>query len=216
MGSNSRKMKPVIIFPVLLCFLASSVHSQSFKKIQKKIKSLTASINSATTQVNALQISVRSALTNADAGSVFDATLSSGSTKCGAQTITGWTVNLDQKMAYADTTFSAGSQLTASTGRFVPAVRGYYKICAYFRFRNTGNSNDVTIRKNGNVIAAFGNAIQNDWRSTGTCVTTTLATTDYVDVHQYSGGSNDCIEETGWYYSRFMGHLIACDTTNCA
>jgi len=200
---------------VFACVIVSQVQGQSYKKITKKIAALSTKIIAATTQLNTLQTSVRSSLSNADAGSVFDATLAAG-TKCGAQTITGWTVNLDQKMAYADTTFSAGSQFTASTGRFVPAVRGYYKICSYFRFRNTGNSNDVTIRKNGAVIAAFGSAIQNDWRSTGTCVTVTLATTDYVDVHQYSGDSNDCIEETGWYYSRFMGHLIACDTTKCA
>jgi len=210
-------MKPIrtTLLVVSACVLLSQVHGQSYKKIVKKIAAINTKMAAASTQLNTLQRSVRSALTNTDAGSVFDATLSAG-TKCGAQTITGWTVNLDQKMAYADTSFSAGSQLTASTGRFVPAVRGYYKICAYFRFRNTGNSNDVTIRKNGAVVAAFGSAIENDWRSTGTCVTVTLGTTDYVDVHQYSGGSNDCIEETGWYYSRFMGHLIACDTTNCA
>ena len=31
--------------------------------------------------------------------------------KCGPQIITGWTVNLDQKMLYADTAFSAGTQV---------------------------------------------------------------------------------------------------------
>ena len=34
--------------------------------------------------------------------------------KCGPQIITGWTVNLDQKMLYADTAFSAGTQVENS------------------------------------------------------------------------------------------------------
>jgi len=52
----------------------------------------------------------------------------------------------------------------------------------------------VTIRKNGAIIAAFGSGIERDWRSTGTCVVTTLSTTDYVDLYHQSGGSSDCIQ----------------------
>ena len=89
---------------------------------------------------------------------------------------------------------------------------------------------DITIKKNGAVVAAFGDAVQTDWRSTGTCVILVnkfilafgssllanksphfqdLTTANTVTMHLESGGSSDCIQETGWFYARFNGYLIS-------
>ena len=85
---------------------------------------------------------------------------------------------------------------------------GYYKICAYSRFKNTGNSVDMCIRKGTTRIACYGNAIQNDWRTTGVCTIQTLATTDQISLYLESGGSSDCVQETGWNYNRISIHMI--------
>merc|ERR1719383_319924 len=128
-------------------------------------------------------------------------------TKCGAQDITGWTENLDTYYA-AGSAATSGDAFSPSTGIFTPPVAGYYNICGYFRFQNSGNANDITIYKGGSVIAAFGDAIGNDWRSTGTCTIQSLATTDTIKLRQESTGGSDCIQETGWYYARFSIYLI--------
>merc|ERR1712002_739815 len=146
---------------------------------------------------------------------IVDATLGGYTTKCGNQIITGWTSNINTAAKDAADTlypnpFNTGTgrfQLDTNTGQTFK--NGYYHVCAFFRFKNSGNSNDVTILHNGAVYAAFGNADQSDWRSTGVCVVMYLLPTDYVEMKQQSGGSSDCIEETGWYYSRFMINNIA-------
>merc|ERR1712080_120700 len=71
------------------------------------------------------------------------------------------------------------------------------------------DSSDPFTASSGTVVAAFGNADTRDWRSTGNCVVLRLTTTNSVTVKHQSGGSSDCIEETGWYYSRFIAHNIA-------
>ena len=35
--------------------------------------------------------------------------------------------------------------------------------------RNTGNSVDITLQKNGSPVAALGSATESDWRSTSVC-----------------------------------------------
>merc|ERR1712080_86804 len=139
---------------------------------------------------------------------IVDATLGGYATKCGSQVVTGWSANLNLYYAKGADVDSS-DPFTASSGTFVAPADGWYNVCAFFRFRNTGNSNDVTILKDGSVVAAFGNADTRDWRSTGNCVVLRLTTTNSVTVKHQSGGSSDCIEETGWYYSRFIAHNIA-------
>jgi len=139
---------------------------------------------------------------------IVDATLGGYATKCGSQVVTGWSTNLNLYYAKGADTDSS-DPFTASSGTFVAPADGWYNVCSFFRFRNTGNSNDVTILKDGAVVAAFGNADTRDWRSTGNCVVLRLTTTNSVTVKHQSGGSSDCIEETGWYYSRFIAHNIA-------
>ena len=76
------------------------------------------------------------------------------------------------------------------------------------RFRNTGNSVDMCIRKSGTQVACYGNAIEHDWRTTGVCTIQTLATTDTISLYLESGGANDCIEDTSFNYNRISIHLI--------
>jgi len=146
--------------------------------------------------------------TSTDKVLVVDAYLGSGD-KCGAQTISGWTSNLDIYYAGSTTTEQAATTFNTGTGTFTTPAAGWYNICASFRFRQGGNANDVTIKKNGAVIGAFGNAVDWDWRSAGTCLIQNLAANDQITVVHESTGGSDCIEETGWYYGRFLVNMIA-------
>ena len=122
---------------------------------------------------------------------VVDATLSSGTTKCAAQTITGWTENIDY---YFTTAVQTSSQFTPSTGIFIAPILGYYKICSSARFQQGGNSVDMTILKDGSVVAAYGNALQTDWRTTGVCTIQLLTTSNQISLRLQSGGSSDCVQ----------------------
>merc|ERR1712098_586643 len=115
-----------------------------------------------------------------------DATLSSGTTKCGPQTITGWTENVDYYRITAG--LQTSSQFNPSTGIFIAPKLGYYKICSSARFQKGGNSVDMTILKDGSVIAAYVNALQTDWRTTGVCTIQLLTTTNQISLG-YSQGA---------------------------
>jgi len=146
--------------------------------------------------------------TSTDKVLIVDAYLGSGD-KCGTQTITGWTSNLDIYYAGSTVTEQTAVTFNTGTGTFTAPAAGWYNICASFRFKKSGNSNDVTIKKNGAVIGAFGNAVDWDWRSSGTCLIQSLAVNDQITVVHESTGGSDCIEETGWYYGRFLVNMIA-------
>merc|ERR1711936_1102189 len=105
-------------------------------------------------------------------------------------------VDAIQRTTAPNAATSTTNTFTGTTGIFVPPVGGYYKICAYSRFRNTGNSVDMCIRKSGTQVACYGNAIEHDWRTTGVCTIQTLTTTDTISLYLESGGANDCIEDT--------------------
>merc|ERR1739838_822040 len=138
---------------------------------------------------------------------LMDATLSSGTTKCGPQTITGWTENYDY---WRNTATQTSSQFTPSTGAFVPPVNGYYKICSSARFQNSGNAVDMTLLNGGSIIAGYGSALQTDWRTTGVCTIQQLSTTSSITLRLQSGGSSDCVQETSYLYTRLSIHLISC------
>merc|ERR1712236_112868 len=131
----------------------------------------------------------------------MDATLSSG-----------WTETLDY---YYTTALQTTELFNPSTGTFTPPVAGYYKICSSARFQKGGNSVDMTILKGGSVIAAYGNALQTDWRTTGVCTNQQLATTDTITLRLQSGGSSDCVQETNYLYSRLSIHMISCLNNGC-
>jgi hypothetical protein len=54
----------------------------------------------------------------------------------------------------------------------------FHDINSFNRFQNSGNANDVTLRKSGVIYAAFGSALTAQWRSTGTCTIMQLTKTD--------------------------------------
>merc|ERR1711970_631389 len=118
---------------------------------------------------------------------------------------------VDHYTAGAPGTLQATAIFTASTGTFTAPTKGYYTLCAFFRFLKGGNAVDVTIRVSGTRVAAFGDAVGYDWRSTGVCTVQKLAAAATAIVHIESGGGSDCVEETGWSYARFNGYLIAVD-----
>merc|ERR1712055_3053 len=160
---------------------------------------------------NLVQSRTGSAAAAADVVVIFDATLTGYSTKCGAQTITGWVETLDVYYEASGATASTTQVFSPTTGTFTAPSKGYYVLCAFARFQKGGNSVDVTIKVSGARVAAFGDAVGLDWRSTGTCTIQKLAAAATATVHIESGGGSDCVEETGWYYARFNGYLIAVD-----
>jgi len=173
--------------------------------LQKQLNELTTNITNVNRDLGLTSRKKRS-IVGTDAIYAMDATLTA-TTKCGAQDITGWTQNLDTYYKAGASTTS-GDAFSTSTGIFTPPVAGYYNICGFARFQNSGNANDITIYKGSSVIAAFGDAIGDDWRSTGTCTIQSLATTDTIKLKHESTGGSDCIQETGWYYARFSVYLI--------
>merc|ERR1711981_110175 len=200
--------KMVILATLLVCSCLAPTQAATIAELEAQIAALQAQLAQAQTQMASVQRNLRTTIATAagDAVSVVDAYLTA-STKCGPQTVTGWSENIDKY--YAATSATLTSSAAFSSGRFTAPVTGWYKICAFFRFQNSGNANDVTIKLNGNVVAAFGNAIQSDWRSTGTCTIQQMtASSSYVEVYHASGGSSDCIQETGWFYGRFNAHLV--------
>jgi len=158
--------------------------------------------------------SSRTGVSAQDVVALWDYQLGGYTTKCGAQQVTGWTETLDVYYAAGAAAGTAGAVqatklVTASSGTFTAPVAGYYNICAFFRFLKGGNSVDITLKVSGTRVAAFGDAIEYDWRSTGTCTIQKLAAAATVTIHLESGGGSDCIEETGWYYGKFNGYLIS-------
>jgi len=146
-----------------------------------------------------------------DVRAVSDYYLGSGD-KCGPQTITGWTQNVD----YARTkdTAETGTRFNSGTGIYTPIIAGYYHICAYARFKLGGNAVEMCLRKGSTRIACFGNAVQYEWRSTGVCTNQLLSSTaDTISLYLESGGSSDCLQETSWRYARISVQLIQ-QTTN--
>merc|ERR1712080_676963 len=159
---------------------------------QEEIKELTSEL--AKSRASNLAES-RTGIKGEDIIALWDYQLGGYTTKCGPQQVTGWTETLD---------IASSGTFTVPTG-----LAGYYNICVFFRFLKGGNAVDVTLKVNGARVAAFGDAIEYDWRSTGTCTIQKLAAAATVTIHLESGGGSDCIEETGWYYGKFNGYLIS-------
>merc|ERR1711934_8798 len=160
--------------------------------------------------LNARIISARSMITNQgvanDVRAVSDYYLGSGD-KCGPQTITGWSQNVDY--ARTQDTLETGTRFDSSTGIYTPIIAGYYHVCAYARFKNGGNAVEMCLRKGSTRIACFGNAVQYGWRSTGVCTNQQVTSTaDTFSLYLESGGSSDCLQETSWRYARISVQLI--------
>ena len=59
----------------------------------------------------------------------------------------------------------------------------------------------------GTIAAAFGDAVGDDWRSTGTCIIKLLTAGNTINAQFHSGGG-DCIEETSWRYGVLSAYLV--------
>merc|ERR1712198_582816 len=207
MGSCGKRM-----FALLLAACVSSANGQvnNVAGLSNQVSNSANSVNNLQNRMGSLQRTVAGTANNPIVA--MDATLSGGTTKCGPQTITGWTEPLDY---YYTTAVQATQVFNPSTGTFTPPVNGYYKICSSARFQKGGNAVDMTILKGGSVIAAYGNALQTDWRTTGVCTNQQLATTDSITLRLQSGGSSDCVQETNYLYSRLSIHMISCLNNGC-
>merc|ERR1711973_2465 len=160
-----------------------------FKNLKKRAKAMEETLNGITDSLIAANKTASAATRHTSQGgtgpddlTLVDATFSN--TQCGAFTLTSWSTTLNY--------FSATGAADAAD--------------PFSRFRNTGNSNDVTVMVSGSVVAAYGNADQSDWRTTGVCFDAYLTTTQTVTVQHRSGGSNDCIQSTSWPYNKFTVH----------
>merc|ERR1712025_996302 len=202
----------MIIFLVLFSLISSSEAQNTVSALDAQVDTNAASVAGLQTRMVSLQRTTQGA--DLEPVVAVDATLSSGTTKCGPQTITGWTENIDYYRITAG--LQTSSQFNPSTGIFIAPKLGYYKICSSARFQKGGNSVDMTLLKDGSVIAAYGNALQTDWRTTGVCTIQLLTTTNQISLRLQSGGTNDCVQETVYMYSRLSIHFISCSTATCA
>merc|ERR1711973_260513 len=112
-----------ILSPCFSQQLASNTNqlNNQVANVQSSVRSLQRSTNAATQQAN-------------EVAAVLDYSLSSG-TKCGPQTITGWTERVDyfRDQATNGGAVSTTKQFIAGTGIFTPQHVGYYQICSYSR-----------------------------------------------------------------------------------
>jgi len=148
------------------------------------------------------------AATTADTFAIGDMYLTS-SDRCGPQTITSWTQSLDIYYTTTAVIDSTTSYVSTSGGTYTAPVAGYYNICAFLRFKQGGNAVDVTVYAGGSVVAGFGDAVDQDWRSTGTCLIRLLAAGNTVYIKNNSGGGSDCVQETDWRYGRLAVYMVA-------
>jgi len=149
------------------------------------------------------------AATEADTFAIGDMYLTGYSTRCGPQTITSWTQDLDIYYSTTAVADSTTSYISTSGGTYTAPAAGYYNICASLRFLKGGNAVDVTVYAGGSVVAGFGDALDADWRSTGTCLIRLLAEGNTVYIRNNSGGGSDCVEETSWRYGRLAVYMVA-------
>jgi len=148
------------------------------------------------------------AATKTDTFAIGDMYLTGYSNRCGPQTITGWTNALDIYYSTTADTDSTNVYVGTGSGTYTAPVTGYYNICAFLRFKRGGNAVDVTVVAGGSTVAGFGDAVDGDWRSTGTCLIRKLTAGNTVYIRNNSGGSSDCVEETNWRYGRLAVYMV--------
>merc|ERR1712212_1120721 len=134
-----------VLTTMLVFLVLSSLISSS--KAQSTVAALNSTVQANDDRVTGLQtrvVDLQRTTQGADLEPVVavDATLSSGTTKCGPQVIQGWVENIDYYRITAGV--QTTSQFTPSTGIFIAPKLGYYKICSSARFQKGGNSVDMT------------------------------------------------------------------------
>merc|ERR1719309_1073665 len=145
--------------------------------------------------------------------SYFDAAFEA-TTKCGPQRpIQGW--NNVRQLHRDDANAPTTNAFSASAGIFTPPYSGVYQCCMSARCRQGGYC-DFTLSRNGltNRVAAMGTrntgVSSNGWESFSICTFQrfNVATNPTIQMNLESGGGSDCIEETGWHYTRFSCNLV--------
>merc|ERR1712183_1252172 len=210
-----QRVQIVILFLFIIINVgnAAKVSKAKLKECSKSLKSISATISQLKTNMTELKAEMAKSRSTGTASTdviqVVDSTIGGYTTKCDAGVITGWTNLLDEFWDDGSTADSATSYFSTSTGYFTAPKAGWYNICAFLRFKKGGDNSDIVIVNQGSIVAAFGDALGDDWRSTGTCLIREMAAADtlYIEQKAASGHSN-CIEETGWYYARFTTYLI--------
>jgi len=139
---------------------------------------------------------------------IADATYTSATEKCGWQMMMGLTATLDVVFQAGTATQQTGASFISVTGNYITPIAGWYNICGFLRFKKGGNAVDVNIFAGGASLASFGDAVGDDWRSTGTCFIAELGLGAAVYLQAQSTGGEDCVEETGWFYTRLTAYLI--------
>lgn len=154
--------------------------------------------------------------TGSDATNVIligDATYSDGTKRCGQGQTMSMTINLDVGYFVGSSTANTATRFFSTLGMYITGATGYYNICGFLRFAKGGNAVDVNIMAGSSVGASFGDALGDDWRTTGTCFLALLTSGQPITMQVKSTGSSDCIEETSYKYSRLTAYLIAPTTT---
>lgn len=154
--------------------------------------------------------------TGSDATNVIligDATYADGTKRCGQGQTMSMTINLDVGYFVGSSTANTATRFFSTLGMYITGATGYYNICGFLRFAKGGNAVDVNIMAGSSVGASFGDALGDDWRTTGTCFLALLTSGQPITMQVKSTGSSDCIEETSYKYSRLTAYLIAPTTT---
>jgi len=128
--------------------------------------------------------------------------------KCYPHQLSNCLRTLDTFFNSGGTTLVTNTYSQESSCQLTAPVNGYYNVCASARFKKGGNAGDVTIGLGTTTYAAgFGDAVGDDWRSTGTCTIRYLTLGSSITAYFRSGGG-DCVEETSWRYGIISAYLI--------
>merc|ERR1711973_662797 len=179
---NQVAMRVLTLLFVLAClFCLIEGHSKAqkkklkknlkmFKNLKKRANAMEGTLNGITDSLIVANKTASAATRHTSQGGtgpdnlhLVDATFTN--TQCGAFTLTSWSTTLN----YYSATGAADAADPFNGGTFTPQINAWFHICSFSRFRNTGNSNDVPVMVSGSVVAAYGNADQSDWRTTGVC-----------------------------------------------
>merc|ERR1719192_2569179 len=139
---------------------------QMFKELKKRAKAMEQTLISLNETLIAANKTASVSTRHTKAASdltLVDALFSS--TQCGAFTLTSWSTSLN--CYHATGACATPTSTPFSGGTFTNVLPGWYHVCSFSRFQNTGNSNDVTVLVGGSIVAAYGNADTRDWRTTG-------------------------------------------------
>merc|ERR1711973_32523 len=150
---------------------------------------------------------------------VLGAHFSSNQVTCsGAVQLSGYVIDAEAQWTRTGNngaqTATTGGAFNAGTGLFTPPYNGFYQICMAGRVRENAHG-DLTIRVDGSQVCATGTILPSrvsnsgsGWSSHQICCNQKLTTSSAVTFWLESTGSNDCVMETTWWYTRVDIHML--------